>query len=40
MGGDPREVDGAKKRVTQLLEGFPARGPAPAAVAAAAPAAK
>lgn len=30
MGGDPREVDGAKKRVGQLLAGFPARGAAPA----------
>lgn len=35
MGGDPREVDGAKKRVSQLLEGFPARGAAPAAAPAA-----
>lgn len=25
MGGDPREADGAKKRVSQLLSGFPAR---------------
>jgi hypothetical protein len=33
MGGDPREVDGAEKRVSQLLAGFPAR---PAATVAAA----
>lgn len=34
MGGDPREADGAVKRVGQLLRGFPARaaGAAPAAV--------
>lgn len=25
MGGDPRELDGADKRVGQLLEGFPSR---------------
>jgi hypothetical protein len=25
MGGDPRELDGAEKRVRQLMEGFPAR---------------
>ena len=29
MGGDPREVEGAKKRVKQLLEGFPLRGSQP-----------
>jgi hypothetical protein len=29
MGGDPREVEGAKKRVKQLLEGFPLRGTEP-----------
>lgn len=37
MGGDPREVDGATKRVTQLMAGFPKQNPA---VATAAPAAK
>lgn len=26
MGGDPREPDGAEKRVRQLLEGFPLKG--------------
>lgn len=26
MGGDPRELDGAEKRVRQLMEGFPERG--------------
>lgn len=26
MGGDPREKDGAEKRVAQLLEGFPLKG--------------
>jgi len=26
MGGDPREVDGAVKRVGQLMSGFPSRG--------------
>lgn len=31
MGGDVREVDGAEKRVSQLLEGFPGRAAAPAA---------
>ena len=25
MGGDPREVDGAEKRVGQLMDGFPLR---------------
>lgn len=31
MGGDVREADGAEKRVSQLLEGFPGRAaPAPA----------
>jgi hypothetical protein len=25
MGGDPREVEGADKRVGQLLDGFPLR---------------
>jgi hypothetical protein len=34
MGGDPREVDGAQKRVRQLLEGFPNRAAPAAAVAA------
>jgi hypothetical protein len=35
MGGDVREVDGAQKRVAQLLEGFPGRTVAlPVAVAA------
>jgi hypothetical protein len=29
MGGDPRETEGAKKRVKQLLEGFPMRGTEP-----------
>jgi hypothetical protein len=29
MGGDPREPEGAKKRVKQLLEGFPMRGTDP-----------
>jgi hypothetical protein len=29
MGGDPREIEGAKKRVKQLLEGFPLRGKDP-----------
>ena len=28
MGGDPREPDGAAKRVAQLLNGFPTRGAA------------
>lgn len=31
MGGDPREPDGAAKRVDQLLRGLPVRGSAPAA---------
>lgn len=26
MGGDPRELDGAEKRVGQLMDGFPQRG--------------
>jgi hypothetical protein len=30
MGGDVRELDGAQKRVTQLLEGFPGSAPASA----------
>lgn len=34
MGGDPREVDGADKRVGQLLEGFPQRSAATPAAAA------
>ena len=25
MGGDPRELEGAEKRVRQLMEGFPER---------------
>jgi hypothetical protein len=29
MGGDPRETEGAKKRIKQLLEGFPMRGTEP-----------
>lgn len=29
MGGDPREPDGATKRVSQLLAGFPKRGSGP-----------
>lgn len=33
MGGDLRTEDGAVKRVTQLLEGFPGRAPEPGAVA-------
>ena len=33
MGGDPREVEGAKKRVKQLLEGFPLRGTEPVLLA-------
>jgi len=32
MGGDPREVDGAQKRVGQLMAGFPTRGAPPPAV--------
>lgn len=36
MGGDPREVDGATKRVIQLMAGFPKRGAAPAAATVAA----
>lgn len=39
MGGDVREADGAVKRVTQLLEGFPGR-PSPGVPAATAVAAK
>lgn len=35
MGGDVREVDGAAKRVAQLLEDFPGSTPAPAAAGAA-----
>lgn len=35
MGGDVREPDGAAKRVTQLLEGFPGSTPAPAVTASA-----
>lgn len=31
MGGDPREEDGAEKRVRQLMKGFPARDEAEAA---------
>lgn len=30
MGGDPRETDGATKRVQELLRGFPQRGAPPA----------
>lgn len=37
MGGDPRELDGADKRVGQLLEGFPRRDSAAADAAAGAP---
>jgi hypothetical protein len=37
MGGDPREVDGAKKRVSQLLAGFPSREGSLAATAKAKP---
>jgi hypothetical protein len=33
MGGDPRTPDGATKRVSQLLEGFPGATPVPAAAA-------
>lgn len=33
LGGDVREVDGAQKRVTQLLAGFPERAGAPIAQA-------
>lgn len=42
MGGDPREVEGATKRVGQLLSGFPARGTAiaPSVVNTATPAAQ
>jgi len=31
MGGDPRDSDGAQKRVGQLLEGFPEHNPSPLA---------
>lgn len=33
VGGDPREVDGATKRVSQLMAGFPKRAATPAATA-------
>ena len=34
MGGDPREVDGAEKRVGQLMEGFPLRAGFPSSTEA------
>jgi hypothetical protein len=36
VGGDPREADGATKRVSQLMAGFPKRAPATAPAVAAA----